>query len=428
MKIAMFTNTYLPHVGGVARSVNTYEEEFRRRGHDVRIIAPEFAGAEESSDQVLRVPAIQNFNGSDFSVRLPQPLLIDQYLDEFQPDLLHSHHPFLLGDSALRAAWTRKVPLVFTHHTLYEQYTHYVPFDSEAMQRVAIQMATEYCNLCTHVIAPSQSIAELLVQREVKTPITAIPTGIDLEFFGSGDGKPIRKQHKIPNDALVIGHVGRLAEEKNLGFLANAVAQFLKANPKAYWLVVGTGESTESIERTVAEIASPKQLIMTGCLTGQELVDAYTAMDIFVFSSKSETQGLVIAEAMAARTPVVAIDGPGVRDVRIGDSGKMLDGDATAEEFAESIRSITGDRAELARRGERARNSVRDFGLDVCADRVLELYQQLVDSNAERVDADTGLWEGFLSRMEIEWSLLVAKTTALSAAVVETEATRSQLV
>ena len=185
----MFTNTYLPHVGGVARSVSTYEEEFRRRGHDVRIVAPQFEGAMESTEHVLRTPAIQNFNGSDFSVTIPQPGLIAEFLDGFRPDILHSHHPFLLGDAALRAAWTRRLPLVFTHHTLYEQYTHYVPLDSEALQRVAIQMATEYCNLCTHVIAPSQSIAELLVQRGVTTPITVIPTGIDLDFFGSGDGR-----------------------------------------------------------------------------------------------------------------------------------------------------------------------------------------------------------------------------------------------
>ena len=121
MRIAMFTNTYLPHVGGVARSVSTYEEELRRRGHQVRIVAPTFEGAAQSTYDVLRVPAIQGFNGSDFSVRLPQPGLIAAFLDDFRPQVIHSHHPFLLGDSALRFAWSRRLPLVFTHHTLYEQ-------------------------------------------------------------------------------------------------------------------------------------------------------------------------------------------------------------------------------------------------------------------------------------------------------------------
>jgi len=107
MKIAMFTNTYLPHVGGVARSVSTFEEEFRRRGNQVRIIAPQFAEAEDSTEHVVRVPAIQNFNGSDFSLQIPQPGLIYEQIQAFQPNVIHSHHPFLLGDSALRTACFR---------------------------------------------------------------------------------------------------------------------------------------------------------------------------------------------------------------------------------------------------------------------------------------------------------------------------------
>lgn len=423
----MFTNTYLPHVGGVARSVSTYEEEFRRRGHDVRVIAPQFEGAEESTEHVLRIPAIQNFNGSDFSVQLPQPLLIADYLDEFQPQLIHSHHPFLLGDSALRAAWTRRLPLVFTHHTLYEQYTRYVPLDSEALQRVAIQMATEYCNLCTHVIAPSESIAELLVQRQVTQPISAIPTGIDLDRFGDGDGRRFRERYNIPADALVIGHVGRLAGEKNLAYLARAVGYFLAKHPDAYWLVVGSGDASADIETTVSELADAKQLIMAGPHTGQDLVDAYTAMDLFAFSSQSETQGMVLAEAMAARTPVVALDGPGVRDVLNDVTGRMLPANATEEIFADALREISHDRAALARRGDIARQSIRSFGLDVCADRILELYESLVAEHSQRPDADPGPWDRLLGRLEIEWNLFLEKTTALAAAVVETEATRSHL-
>jgi glycosyltransferase involved in cell wall biosynthesis len=427
MKIAMFTNTYLPHVGGVARSVSTYEEEFRKRGHDVRIIAPEFEGAEESTEFVLRVPAIQNFNGSDFSVRLPQFSLIDDYLDDFKPDVIHSHHPFLMGDSALRAAWTRHLPLVFTHHTLYERYTHYVPLDSEAMQRVAIQMATEYCNLCTHVIAPSESIADLLVHRQVTKPITAIPTGIDLKRFASGDRTVLRRKYGIADDAMVIGHVGRLAEEKNLDYLSRAVAIFLKAHPSAYWLVVGAGESTPVIKENVAKHADPKQLVMTGCLTGDDLLNAYATMDLFVFSSQSETQGMVLAEAMAAGSPVVALDGPGVRDVHLSGCGRMLPANASEELFAETIAEVTADREQLARLSQSAQRSIEPFGLDVCADRILQLYESLIADNGSRAESDWDPWDRLISRLEVEWNLLVEKTTAFAAAVVDTEATRNQL-
>src|SRR5690606_27397908 len=110
----------------VARSVKTLEDACRQHGHEVKVVAPEFDGA-ESSPNVLRVPAIQNFNGSDFCVRLPFPDAINDFIESFNPDLIHSHHPFLLGDAALRKAWTMQVPIIFTHHTLYERYTHYVP-------------------------------------------------------------------------------------------------------------------------------------------------------------------------------------------------------------------------------------------------------------------------------------------------------------
>ena len=223
MKIAMFTNTYLPHVGGVARSVKTLEDACRRQGHEVRVIAPEFEGSEDSPD-VLRVPAIQHFNGSDFSVQLPMPNIIREYMEDFRPDLIHSHHPFLLGDAALREAWKMRVPIVFTHHTLYERYTHYVPLDSPALKRVAVQLTTEYCNLCDQIIAPSESIERLLLDRGVTTSIRTIPTGIDTGYFAAGNGARFREQAGIPPDAKVIGHVGRLAREKNLRFLAGSIS------------------------------------------------------------------------------------------------------------------------------------------------------------------------------------------------------------
>jgi len=427
VKVVMLTNTYLPHVGGVARSVSAYEAELRRRGHDVRVVAPQFEGALDSTEFVLRTPAVQKFNGSDFSVTIPQPGLVADFLDAAQPEILHSHHPFLLGDTALRAAWTRRLPVVFTHHTLYEQYTHYVPLDSEALQRVTVEMVTQYANLCTHVIAPSQSIADLLAKRGVTTPISVLPTGIDLDQFGGGDGGAFRRRHRIAPEALVVGHVGRLAAEKNLGFLARAVGLFLAERPDAVLVVVGSGDQREAIQRTIAELAGPGRLVLTGNLTGSELEGAYAAMDVFVFSSQSETQGMVLVEAMAARTPVLALDGPGVRDVLGETNGRLLPGDATAEAFAAALGALTRDRAALAQWGESARRSIQDYSLSACADRLLSLYEQLSREFVDRGPADWDPWDRLLRRIEIEWNLLVEKTTALRAAIVDTDATLAQL-
>ncbi|MBS1220006.1 MAG: glycosyltransferase, partial [Proteobacteria bacterium] len=162
MNIVMLTNTFTPHVGGVARSVESFAEEYRKRGHRVLVVAPEFSDMPLEEVDVVRVPAIQNFNASDFSVALPVPSRLAETLDDFRPDIVHSQHPFLLGMTAVRIARYRQLPLVFTHHTLYEQYTHYVPGDSPALKRFVIELATRYANLCDQVFAPSESIRDLL--------------------------------------------------------------------------------------------------------------------------------------------------------------------------------------------------------------------------------------------------------------------------
>ncbi|MDO9508609.1 MAG: glycosyltransferase, partial [Thermovirgaceae bacterium] len=313
MNICMFTNTYLPHVGGVARSVASFAEDLRKLGYRVQVVAPTFANEDgsqaEEEDDVLRVPAIQNFNGSDFSVRIALPYIIDDKIDESKPEVIHSHHPFLLGDAAFRAAFRRDLPLVFTHHTLYEQYIHYVSPESESMEQLAINLATQYANLCTLVIAPSESIARLITERGVISPIEVIPTGVDVEYFKSGDGKSFRRLFDIPMNARVIGHLGRLAPEKNLEYLCEAVIKALKKMPdETRFLVVGTGPSDSRIQEMFQKEGLEDRLIMAGSQSGRKLADAYNAMDLFVFSSKSETQGMVLTEAMAASTPVIALD------------------------------------------------------------------------------------------------------------------------
>jgi 1,2-diacylglycerol 3-alpha-glucosyltransferase len=423
MKIAMFTNTYQPHVGGVARSIKTLEDGCRLMGHEVRVVAPESDGA-EASEEVLRVPAIQHFHGSDFCVRVPVPNLIRDFMDDFQPDLIHSHHPFLLGDAALRESWKMRVPILFTHHTLYERYTHYVPLDSAALKRVAIQIATEYCNLCDLVISPSQSIAELLLERGVMAPVKVLPTGIDTARFGKGDGARCRETLGIPPDVKLVGHVGRLATEKNLTYLAGAVAACLREEKNAVFLLVGDGESREGMLEMLSQRCDPGRLFSPGSLTESALVDAYAAIDCFAFSSQTETQGIVLAEAMAAGCPVVALDGPGVREiVRNGENGILLKSDAPEAEFTRALLRVIRDRAYSEALAEAARNSVGRYDIRRCVGRMLRIYRRLIEQGDRVVLGDPSQWDRVLSGVEIEWELLAAKMSAAVAALVETEAT-----
>jgi 1,2-diacylglycerol 3-alpha-glucosyltransferase len=417
MKIAMFTNTYLPHVGGVAKSVETLSTECRKLGHEVKIVAPEFDGA-VADDAVLRVPAIRNFNGSNFSVRLPVPALIRNFMDDFRPDVIHSHHPFLLGDAALREGWKMETPVIFTHHTLYEEYTHYVPLDSEALKRGVIQLVTEYCNLCTRVIAPSESVESMLYERGVERPVVVLPTGIDTGFFAAGDGHRFRREIGIRDDAEVIGHLGRLALEKNLGFLCEAVKPCLARRPAGVLLIVGAGDAESEIQRILeAEIASG-QVVLAGSRTGRDLADAYAAMDVFVFASQSETQGLVLAEAMAAGVPVVTLDGPGVREIaRHGYNGLMLEASTPVAAFGEALLRFLDD-ADFRRQCQaNARSSAASFDQQVAAKRLIQCYEDALADRLVNTEEERSPWDRLVSALEIEWDLLSAKMSAAAAAV-----------
>ncbi len=423
MKISMFTNTYLPHVGGVARSVSTFAVELRRQGHLVQIIAPTFAEAPEETDAaVVRVPAIQHFNGSDFSVRIPLPGIIGEALFDFAPDIIHSHHPFLLGDAALRLARTMQLPLLFTHHTLYEQYTHYVPLDSPALKRFVIELATGYANLCNHVIAPSSSVKNLLRERGVKSDITVLATGIDIDLFSRGDGRRFRERHGITDRTKVIGHVGRLAREKNLPYLAEAVANAVKERDRSCFLVVGTGDAEQEIRDIINGHGCAEQLVMPGSLTGEQLADAYAAMDIFAFASHSETQGLVLAEAMAASTPVIALKASGVEDVARHDvNGLVLAADASTDEFARALLALLDDGDRLAALRRAARTTADEFSKENCTERLTELYRETIGNDHRPHHTDQDIIDSVLLAIKAEWELFQEKTKAAFTSFVESE-------
>ncbi|MFO7738588.1 MAG: glycosyltransferase [Desulfatiglandaceae bacterium] len=428
MNICMFTNTYLPHVGGVARSVALFTEDLQALGHPVLVVAPVFPDdlQEERQEDILRVPAIQNFNGSDFSLRIAVPFRIANKIEKFQPDIIHSHHPYLLGDAALRTAWRRNLPLVFTHHTLYEKYTHYVPLDSENMQRFVINLSTEYANLCSRVIAPSRSVAKLIKARGVTTPIEEIPTGVDLDFFDRGQGDSFLQAHGISNSKPVIGHVGRLAPEKNLRYLAEAAALFLKDHPGVF-LVVGAGPSEKEILDTFNKMGIEQKVILAGQKTGQELSDAYSAMDLFLFASKTETQGMVVAEAMAAGRPVIALDASGIREVvEDGRNGRLLHADASRAEFARAVKEFISnpEKAEQWRQG--ALETAASFGRKETANRLVGLYERVSKPYKEAPQGadELNAWDRLLGGLKAEWALISEKAAA-SVAALSTDDTSS---
>lgn len=433
MRIVMLTNTYFPHVGGVAKSVESFSRALRDLGHQVLVIAPEFPDMPETESDVLRVPAIQRFNGSDFSVRLPIPGLLSGPMEQFKPDLIHAHHPFLLGDTALRIASSLGVPLVFTHHTLYEEYTHYVSIGSESssgsklMRRFAIELSTGYANLCDHVIAPSQSLLDLIRQRGVVTPATIVPTGVDISRFEGKSRPAFREAHGIPLDSFVVGHIGRLAPEKNLMFLTRAVGRFLQKHKAAWFVVAGSGPVEKEMQDYFSEQGLAERVRFVSILIGKDLVDCYASMNVFAFASQSETQGMVLIEAMAAGVPVVALDANGVREV-VEDcsNGRKLPTE-DEEAFAEAL-GWTMELSEEAygRISREALFTASQYSVTVTTKKLETVYKSLLQIRRAQHLPEDNPWTSTLRYLSAEWKLFTSLAHAAGTALTEPDPVESE--
>jgi glycosyltransferase involved in cell wall biosynthesis len=406
MNILMMTNTYFPMVGGLEQSVHSFSEEFRNLGHEVLIVTPAFGGMPAEEPGVIRIPAFQKFGGTVFSVNFPISGLLKRYMKKFVPDIVHSHGPFFMGDYALRLSRQHAIPLVFTYHCMFEQYVHDWPVQNEGVKRFMVKLAAGYSNLVDQVITPSESVKDILLKRGVKTPMEVIPTGIDAQRFAKGDGIAFRKLNNIPLDARVVGHAGRLAPEKNLPFLTNCLVELLKKDPRAHALIVGLGPSQSLIKETFKQAGLENRLHLTGVLRYQDLVDAYFAMDVFAFASLSETQGIVLIEAMAAGLPVVALDAPGAREV-VEDyhNGRLLKA-MDQQSFVDAlIWSLSRAPEELKAMKQIVRMTVQKYPIQSGAKHMLEVYDQIRSRRSVSLGKKNSSGYLMMWRLKAEWDI-----------------------
>ncbi|MCG2713094.1 MAG: glycosyltransferase [Candidatus Omnitrophica bacterium] len=420
MKILMMTNTYTPMIEGIEQSIHSFASEFEKLGSEVVIAAPECEGAPSDEVNVIRLRAIKKINRSDFSMALPMASLLPELMKTFTPDIIHSHHPFWIGDIAIRLSRQYHIPLVFTYHTMFEQHMHYLPIQNERIKRFIIELFAGYANMANQVIVPSESVRMILLERGVKAPIEVIPTGVDLQKFSKGQGNVIRKRLDIPLDAIVIGYVGRLALEKNLEFLSRSVAGYLKKDARVHFLAAGEGPLEDMTKKMFDEQGIGKRLHLTGPLFGQDLVDCYDAMNIFAFASLSETQGIVLVEAMASGVPVVAVDAPGVREVvKDGYNGRLLP-EENQDNFIEALSwCLMQPASEFQRMKQNAQAAAKEFAVDICAKKMLKAYQEARDKEYALNDCSDTVWYALANRLKSEWDMFKNIMQAGGAAIAD---------
>ena len=379
--IGFYTNTYLPTMSGVVRSIATFRQAFDNMGHNVFVFAQKAAKYHDEEPFIFRYPAVEVPWANAYAFPVPFSSSIDDTLPCLKLDVLHSHHPFLLGETAARKAESLGLPLVFTFHTRYDEYTHYVPFSQGLTKQIAERWIGNYLEKCQHIIAPSDSIKELLIENGVVGDITTIPTGIDLNPFREADGQAIREERGWGDDTVFIS-VGRLAKEKSFDTLLEAATLVMRDHPKVLLAIVGGGLEERGLRKLARELGIADRVDFTGTVPYEEIPSYLKAANIFSFASTTETQGLVTMEAMAAGMPIVAVDATGTHDaVTNGKEGLLTENNSAA--LAQAMNKIIDEKALRDQLVAGASKRVECFDIDNLAEQMLDVYDQAVVAKQE---------------------------------------------
>ena len=343
-------------------------------GHNVFVFAQKATKYHDDEPFIFRYPAVEVPWANDYAFPVPFSSSIDDMIPCLKLDVIHSHHPFLLGETAARKAESLGLPLVFTFHTRYDEYTHYVPFSQGLTKQIADRWIGNYLEKCQHIITPSDSIRELLIENGVEGDITTIPTGIVLKPFRQADGDAIRKERKWGNDTVLIS-VGRLAKEKSFDTLIEAAAIVMRDHPEVRLAIIGGGLEERSLKKLAQELAVAGRVDFVGTVPYEEVPNYLKAADIFCFASTTETQGLVTMEAMAAGLPIVAVDATGTHDaVTNGKEGLLTENNSKA--LGQAINEIVSNKELRENLVSGGANRVEWFDIDHQAKRMLEVYDQ----------------------------------------------------
>lgn len=384
MHIAFFTNYYHPVVNGVVRSVASFREVLMKQGHNVFVFAQADANYVDTEPFIFRYPSLPL--PGDISTALPVSPFVEQLLPSLKLDVIHTHHPVLLGQTAARRANEMGLPLVFTFHTQYWEYTHYVPFPMEAVQEFLKnrihQWLREYIQKCQHIVIPSESMRELLLREYGLDDLyTVIPTGTNLEPFLTADGKALRREKGWEKETVLIS-IGRLAPEKNWDTLLQAFAKVAPEYPDLRLVLIGDGPAKDSLQQLSSDLGVAGRVTFTGALPFAEIPSYLKAANVFAFASVTETQGLVTIEAMAAGLPVVAVDGSGTRDIVEHDKqGFLVENDPEA--LAEGLRKILSDPQRIKRFSNNALKKARTFDVNVLGKQLVDVYEQAIEAKKQ---------------------------------------------
>ncbi|MCK6390211.1 MAG: glycosyltransferase [Azonexus sp.] len=378
MRVLMVSDVYFPRVNGVSTSIETFRRGLAAEGIDVRLVVPRY-GDEADSEGIIRVPGrpvpgdredrLVGWRGMHKAVRQAAQGCA----------LIHVQTPFVAHYAGLAAGQALGVPVLATYHTLFEEYlAHYAPFVPAGWLRgQARAFSRRQCNALDAVVVPSTAMRERLAAYGVTAPMHVLPTGIPLTQFAGGDGAAFRARHGISPQHPLALFVGRVAHEKNIGFLLEALIHAQQQAPGAMLMIAGEGPAMGDLRQRVQQLGLVDSVVFIGYLDRrQDLPACYAAADVFAFASRTETQGLVLLEAMAAGVPVAALAAMGTIDILAPGQGCIAPPDDTAA-FGQALGALLADASRRQVLKQQAPVYAAQWSDRAMAARLARLYREL---------------------------------------------------
>lgn len=376
LKIAVFSDSALPILNGVSVSIDALTKELRARGHKVYVFTTRYPGFKDRDPNTYRFLSIRVPLFKDYPLSVPPFYPWVHAFRKHEFDLIHTHTPFTLGLVGLRWAQAHELPLVTTYHTHYDKYTHYIPLVPKRYLRYRLAKHTNfYYNSAEHVITPSEPSQRWLLRHSVRTPVSVIPTGVPRPK--ALDAEAMRGQLDFAAGEKIWLYVGRVAQEKNIGVLLEALKRALTEDPMVRLVIVGDGPARGEYTRMARELGIGDAVRFEGFVPRTEVDRYYAAADVFTFGSQTETQGLVVVEAMTYGLPAVVVRGGGASEPVVdGESGFLVGNDPMEIADRALTALATPERTEAMRRS--ARESSYDYTVGAMGDRVLDVYQKVL--------------------------------------------------
>jgi glycosyltransferase involved in cell wall biosynthesis len=382
MNILMVSDVYFPRVNGVSSSIRTFARELKRLGHNVTIVAPDYGdnGDDKAEFDMVRLPSrVIFFDPEDRLIRGSAIAPAIERLAQRLWDVVHIHTPFRAHQLGVRLAKRLKRPTVESYHTFFEEYVGvYLPWLPKAMSRFAARyFSRSLCHGVDHLIVPSDEMTQVLRRYGIVTPSSVIPTGIHLEEFRGGDGARFRHAHGIADDQPTLVTVSRLSAEKNIAFLLDVARALVDEFPRLVFILAGEGPDAERLKRHAASIGLRDHVVFVGNLDRRTtLLDCYKAGDVFVFASPTETQGLVLLEAMSLGVPIVSTAVMGTATVLRHAKSARISGE-DVREFAENVAVLLRSAQERDVLADAGPQDAAAWSAPVLMERVVKLYRDL---------------------------------------------------